>query len=310
MDSPNKTSTPLDLYQIITDQVIALLEKGVIPWQKPWQDAGMPMNLLSRRPYRGINFWLLHSLNYDKNFFLTWDQIKALGASVNKKEKGHMLVFWKSVKAKPEVFNEDGSIKMVGMLRYYKVFNISQCRDIPLKQIPEIDISGDDVDPLLECEAILNTIKDMPHISFKGNRAFYDVENDEIVLPKMKNFKNSTSYYSTLFHELIHATGAEKRLNRKTFSDRVPFGTECYAQEELIAEMGAAFMCHFTGILPNEIADTASYVQNWLTVLKDDKRFIISAAGQAQKAVDYLLNRDEEGVAEEVEGAKEESVVG
>lgn len=299
MDSQTKSSTPIDVYQLVTDQIISLLEQGIVPWQKPWADAGIPMNLLSKRQYRGINLWLLLSLNYEQNFFLTWDQIKSVGGSVNKDEKGHIVVFWKPVQKKAQ--ETDEKEKSVPMLRYYKVFNIAQCRDIPEHLIPKVD-SATKLDPILECEAILNAMPDIPLISFQGKQAYYNIEKDEIVLPKMKSFRTSESYYSTLYHELVHSTGAEKRLGRKTLTDMVPFGTESYAMEELIAEMGSAYLCRFSGILPAEIKNTVAYLDNWLGVFKKDKRFIISASGQAQKAVDFILNIEIRENKNEVEG--------
>jgi antirestriction protein ArdC len=308
MDSQHKP--PLDMHQLVTDKMIALLEQGIVPWQKPWKDAGIPMNLMSKRAYKGINLWLLNVLGYEHNLFLTWDQIKTLGGSVNKDEKGHMVVFWKPVKNKPEEMGSDGKPVTTPMLRYYKVFNIGQCRDIPTSLIPVVDASLEPINPIHECEAILGNVADMPQISFKGKAAaYYNVELDEITLPKMKDFKSNHGYYATLFHELIHATGAEKRLNRKTLVDRVPFGTPCYAQEELVAEMGAAFLCQFTGILSAEISNTVAYLDNWLGVLKNDKKFIIQASGSAQKAVDFILNRVEQDAKDEV-GTLDESMVG
>lgn len=309
MDSQNTTSTKLDVYQLVTDQIIALLEQGIIPWQKPWNDAGVPMNLLSKRQYRGINLWLLVSLNYEQNLFLTWEQLKNIGASVNKGEKGHMVVFWKPVQKKGEEQQEDKQ-KNVPMLRYYKVFNIAQCRDVPEHLIPVADASKEAIDPILECESILNAMADMPAFTFQGKQAaYYDIERDEIVLPKMKSFRTSEGYYSTVYHELVHATGAVKRLNRKTLTDMVPFGTESYAMEELIAEMGSAYLCRFSGILPNQIKNTVAYLDNWLGIFKKDKRFIISASGQAQKAVDFILGRKDNEAKDEVDESTEETVV-
>jgi antirestriction protein ArdC len=307
MDSQNKPV--LDLYQLVTDQIIALLEQGIIPWVKPWKDAGIPMNLLSKRPYRGINLWLLNSLDFEKNYFLTWDQIKTLGGSVNKNEKGQMVVFWKNIKKKPEELDTEGTQVTMPMLRYYKVFNIAQCRDIPVSLLPVVDENIEPLDPVLECEAILNSVVDMPQISFKGKAAaYYNVELDEITLPKMKEFKSNHGYYATLFHELVHATGHEKRLNRKTLADRVPFGTPCYAQEELVAELGAAYLCQFTGILQPELSNTVAYLDNWLGVLKNDKRFIIAASGAAQRAVDFIFNRKDIDTKDEVSTLDESMV--
>ena len=307
MDS-TQTTSKIDVYQLVTDQIIKLLEQGIIPWQKPWNDSGAPMNLLSKRHYRGINLWLLLSLNYERNFFLTWEQLKSIGGSVNKGETGHIVAFWKPAQKKTEGEQEDKQ-KFVPMLRYYKVFNIDQCRDIPMDLIPQVDSSIKDIDPLLECEAILNAMPDIPLITFKGKQAYYNVATDEIVMPKMKTFKASEGYYSTLYHELVHSTGAEKRLGRKTLTDMVSFGTESYALEELIAEMGSAYLCRFSGILPNQINNTVAYLDNWLGVFKKDKRFLISASGQAQKAVDLILGRKENEPKDEVDESKEEPVI-
>lgn len=308
MNSQQSSSTKLDVYELVTNRIIELLEAGTIPWQKPWGDSGIPMNLLSKRAYRGINLWLLLSCNYENNLFLTWDQLKSIGASVKQGEHGHIVVFWKPVQKKGEVQQDDRQ-KAVPMLRYYKVFNIAQCRDIPEHLIPKADPAGK-VDPILECEAILNAMQDLPAFIFQGKQAaYYDIERDEIVLPKMKSFKTSEGYYSTVYHELVHATGAEKRLNRKSLTDMVPFGTESYAMEELVAEMGSAYLCRFSGILPNQIHNTVAYLDNWLGVFKKDKRFIVTAAGQAQKAADFILGRKDNETKGEVSESTEESVV-
>lgn len=307
MDSQTNGSQKIDLYKIVTDEIISQLEQGVIPWQKPWYDAGIPMNLLSKRPYRGINLWLLLTLNYERNLFLTWEQIKSVGGSVLKGEHGHIVVFWKPVQKKADDAVDDKD-KAVPMLRYYKVYNIGQCKDIPEHLLPVK--SETQIDPIRECEVILNDMPDLPLISFTGKDAYYDIKKDEIVLPKVKSFRTSTSYYGTLFHELVHSTGAEKRLNRKTVTDAMLFGSESYAQEELIAEMGAAYLCGITGLLPNSIKNTVSYLDNWLDVLKQDKRFLITAAGQAQKAVDWICNRKDEETKEEPEEQLNGSVVG
>lgn len=293
MDSTTATSTKLDVYQLVTDQIITLLEQGIIPWQKPWLETGPPINLLSKRQYRGINFWYLLALPYEHPYYLTWEQIKSVGGSVNRDEHGHIVAFWKPLQKSDDETPEEKA-KHKPMLRYYKVFNIAQCRDIPEHLIPVRTKPDEPIDPIFECEAILSHVTDMPHISFAGKQAYYDLEKDEIVLPKMKNFKTSPGYYGTLYHELIHTTGAPKRLDRKTVSDRVSFGSPSYAMEELIAEMGSAYLCQLSGILASNISNTVSYLDNWLGVFKKDKRFLVTAAGQAQKAADFVLNSKEE----------------
>lgn len=307
MDSQTNSSTKLDVYQLVTDQIIKLLERGVIPWQRPW-NAGLPMNLLSKRQYRGINLWLLLSLNYDQNFFLTWDQLKSIGGSVNKGEQGHIVVYWKPPQKKVEQEKENKQ-KFVSTLRYYKVFNLAQCRDIPSSLLPTLQLRLSDSNPMLECKAIIHAMPDSPRIQHKGQEAYYNIEKDLINMPSKKSFISIESYYSTLYHELVHSTGSEKRLGRKTLCDMAPFGTESYAMEELIAEMGSAFLSRFSEIMPNEIKNTVAYLDNWLEVFKKDKRFLIIASGQAQKAVDYILGRKESESKDELLETLEESVV-
>jgi antirestriction protein ArdC len=142
---------------------------------------------------------------------------------------------------------------------------------------------------------------------FTGKKAYYDIAKDQIVLPKLKSFKNSESYYSTLFHELVHSTGSEKRLGRKSITEMAEFGSEEYSIEELIAELGAAYLCSFTGILNKEIRNTVAYIDGWLSKLKNDKRFIVLASGQAQRAIDCIMNvsvskEDQLEIVEEVAG--------
>jgi antirestriction protein ArdC len=308
MDS-STAGTKLDLYELVTNHIIASLEKGVIPWQRPWAETGVPMNLLSKRHYRGINLWLLLLLNYERNFFLTWDQIKNVGGSVNRDEKGHIIVYWQQIQKKHAEERNGTKEQYVPMLRYYKVFNIAQCRDIPEHLIPKADATIKEFIPKMECESIIQGMSEAPPIEHKEQRAYYNIATDVINMPKKKSFKSVDSYYSTLFHELVHSTGAEKRLSRKTLTDMVPFGAPSYAMEELVAEMGSAYLCRFAGILPNEIENTVAYLDNWLGVFKKDKRFLITAAGQAQRAVDMILNSKEEGSKDEVDEPKEASVV-
>ncbi|MCW3111494.1 MAG: hypothetical protein JWQ09_6000 [Segetibacter sp.] len=288
MDSQHTSSTPLDVYQMVTDRIIKLLEAGTVPWQKPWTDAGVPMNLISKRPYRGINLWLLLSLNYERNLFLTWDQLKKIGGSVNVGEHGHIVVFWKNVKKQPEELDKKENPKTVPMLRYYKVFNISQVRDVPSTMIePLVKLEHES---LLECESIIQAMPDCPIIKHKEQKAFYHIGDDFINMPSKKSFKRIEAYYSTLFHELVHSTGSEKRLGRKSIMDMAEFGSEPYSLEELIAELGAAYLCSFTGILEKEIHNSAGYIDGWLGKLKNDKRFVVQASGQAQKAVDMVMD--------------------
>lgn len=298
MDSTTSTPPKVDVYKIVTDRIIELLEQGTVPWQKPWTDAGVPANLLSKRPYRGINLWLLLSLNYERNLFLTWDQLKKIGASVKQGEHGHVVIYWKTPAKKEDVLDGEKE-KKVPLLRYYKVFNVSQLRDLPENLVEPLVVK--EHDPILECESIIHGMPQCPGIKHKEQKAFYHIEEDYINMPKKKSFKTSESYYSVLFHELVHSTGSEKRLNRPTITEMAEFGSEPYSIEELVAELGAAYLCSFAGTLTAQINDSAGYIKGWLGKLKDDKRFIVRASGYSQKAVDFILNFSETGNTNEVE---------
>lgn len=288
MDSNTSTSPKVDVYAIVTNRIIELLEQGTVPWQKPWTDTGIPMNLLSKRPYRGINLWLLLSLNYEHNLFLTWDQLKKLGGSVKQGEHGHVVVFWKT-QQKSANQEETEKEKKAPLLRYYKVFNIAQCRELPQELLEPI--TPKEHDSILECESIISGMPQCPIIRHKEKMAFYHIEADYINMPQRKLFKQKEHYYATLFHELVHSTGHEKRLNRKTITEMAEFGSEMYSLEELVAELGSAYLSCLTGILSSEIKNSAAYIKGWLCKLKNDKRFIVQASGQAQRAVDFIINQ-------------------
>lgn len=290
MNVNNATSIKLDVYQLVTDQIIALLEKGTIPWKQPWTDAGIPRNLLSKRAYRGINLWLLLSLGFEKNLFLTWDQIKSLGGSVNKGETGQVVVFWKSLKreAAQGPTDEAEPTTKKPLLRYYKVFNVAQCNNLPESLFPPSETV--EHSPIEACEKIVSGMPDCPAIKHKEHQACYHIEKDYINMPKRNTFSSIESYYATLFHELVHSTGHEKRLNRSTIAEMAEFGSDAYSQEELIAELGSCFLVNHAGILPTVIENSAAYIGGWLEKFKNDKRFVVQASGQAQRTVDCILN--------------------
>lgn len=294
-----------DVYEIVTNQIIALLEQGSIPWRKPWADAGMPMNVVSKRPYRGINVWLLASLNYDQNLFITWDQLKKINGSVKQGEHGHVVIFWKTQEKNANLKDEEeNKEKRKSILRYYKVFNVAQCTGIPEDLIPAVEHRESDI--IVECESVIRDMPNAPAIRYKQRKAFYAVQEDYINMPKVKLFDSDETYYATLFHELVHSTGHEKRLSRKTITDMHEVGGPEYSLEELIAELGACYLCHHTGILNADIKNHVAYIDSWLKQLKNDKRMVVFAASYAQKAVDYILNVKDEEVpkTEEVEQAE------
>ena len=282
-----------DAFQVITDRIIGLLETGTIPWQKPWQGgAGMPKNLISRKEYRGINTFLLHAMMYENPYWLTFNQAKGLGGHVKQGEKACPVVFWKWLDV--EDSGSPTGKKRVPFLRYYSVFNLAQCEGIPIDKLPVIDGGKREHTPIAAAEQIVAAMPKRPAIENTWQRAFYSPGKDFVGMPAPETFRSAEDYYSVLFHELTHSTGHESRLNRKgvsgTNGEWSPFGSQSYSQEELVAEMGAAFLCGQVGIVERTIDNSAAYIKSWLERLKDDRKLVIYAAAQAQKAADFILN--------------------
>jgi len=296
--------SPTDVYTVVTNRIIEHLEKGVIPWQQPWTDAGLPKNLITGKNYRGVNVWLLASLNYPQNYFLTFKQVKDLGGSVKKGEKSKEVIFWKWIEKVDNDKNiEKDKIEKIPLLRYYRVFNIDQCEGIPKEKIPKPVERNNN--PIESCEKIVDEMPKRPEIRHKEHRAYYQKIDDFINVPKIESFENSEGYYGTLFHELVHSTGHNERLNRNELVNGKGFKTENYAVEELTAEMGASYLKNYAGIPIEQLKNNAAYIQGWLERLRKDKKFIVYASSQAQKAVDFILNvRNEEKELELVEEFK------
>jgi antirestriction protein ArdC len=279
-----------NVYQIITDRIIKQLESGTAPWHKPWQTQGpngLPRNLVSRHPYRGINVWILASSGYSSPYWLTFRQATELGGHVRSGQKGSPVVFWKF--GTREVQDGEEIIERKSVLcRYYTVFNTSQCEGLPAQPATE---SLPHINPIENCEQVVLQWLDKPTIQHGSNRAAYSKSLDLVQMPDLGSFDNAEEYYSTLFHELTHSTGHPRRLNRSTLATFERFGDEKYSAEELVAEMGAAFLCGFSGIENKTINNSAAYLRSWLDVLKQDSRLVLIAAGQAQKATDLILNQ-------------------
>jgi antirestriction protein ArdC len=280
-----------DVYASVTDKIIEHLGKGTVPWQKPWRDGGTPRNLITQRPYRGINLILLGMEGYDHNLFLTFDQARNIGAKVMRGAKGHMVVYWHKPDQKEEAVlaeerehsNDTGKPK--AFLQYYTVFNIAQCENIPERLVP----SERATEILTPCEEIIKGMPNAPTIQHKEAKAYYEVVQDIINMPKKKSFKADTAYYATLFHELVHSTGHDSRCARKGVVEMAEFAGELYSKEELVAEIGACLLCSVSGIAP-DFKNSTAYIQGWLKKLQDDKRLIVWAASLAQQATDYILN--------------------
>lgn len=288
-----KQTTFADIYQTVTDSIIQQLEKGCVPWVKPWASNGTfhanPLNVISKKPYRGINRLILWSVStvYPSAQYLTFKQALELGGNVRKGEHGIKVIYWDTFKRK-ETNAETGEEKeKSGMFcKAYTVFNVAQCENLPAKYsdipTPLAPINTQERNAELDRQFDLVGISTAHH----GDRAFYRPSTDSVTLPEFSMFKSSADYYATKAHEYTHATAHKSRVGRDLSG---MFGNASYAKEELVAEIGAAFLCatlEIEGQLQH-----ASYIESWLKVLKDDKRAIFKAASQAQKACDWLTEK-------------------
>ena len=288
-----------DLYQSVTNRIIAALEQGTPPWICPWTDhTALPSNLSTGKPYRGINVLMLAIEAMDRCYsdsrWVTLRQANELGARVRKGEHGTPIVFFK-MKGIGETLiadaDGDEQKRVVPLLRSYTVFNTSQLEFLPerfeLRPTPAWQPIGEAEQLLYETGAV---------IRHGGNRAFYSPTEDSITLPPPAWFPNANDYYAVALHELTHWSGHPRRLNRVLGRRH---GIDAYAFEELVAEMGAAFLCAHCG-LPGRL-EHASYIDNWLDALKRDKRLIFVAAGAAQRAADYVLGESVSAPAPHIE---------
>ena len=290
----------MKVQDIVTQKIIEQLEKGVVPWQKPWQCAGSPKNLITKKPYRGINVLLLALAGRESEWWLTFKQVKKLGGSVKGGEKSTLIVFW-NVYEKEVVDAETGEVNKQKRytLRYYNVFNAEQTTGIKYAKPEQRQFS-----PIEEAERIVAGYTDAPEVKYGGGRAYYSPIEDNIGLPKKENFTSDEGYYTTLFHEFAHSTGHKSRLARKEVVEANFFGTEDYSKEELVAELTASILSAQAGIVDKTLKNSASYIKHWLKALKDDTSLIIKASSQAQKAVDYIQGKVEKKAVEPKEEPK------
>ncbi|MBU8763774.1 DUF1738 domain-containing protein [Micrococcus luteus] len=265
------------VYEMVTNRIIELLEKGVVPWRRPWKNGGA-VSWKTQRAYRGINIFLLEPGEY-----ATIKQINEEGGKVKKGERGQIVVFWTWLEKEGK---NKGELEKIPFLRYYRVFEINkQCEGLNSKRNDQIF----EHDPIEEAERICAGYANAPDMLHGSGRAFYRPADDLVSVPPLSDYAKAEEYYSTLFHELVHSTGHSSRLKRSGITELASFGDESYSKEELIAEIGAAMLCGVAGINNSTIENSAAYVGSWLKKLKEDKRLIVQAAAQAQKAADHIL---------------------
>jgi antirestriction protein ArdC len=269
------------VYEIITNRIIEELGKGEVPWRKPWKTL-RPANLVRKKPYRGINVFLLALQGYGSQYWLTYRQAQALAGKVRKGEHGTKVVFWKFDTYETETADGESEEHKSAFLRYYTVFNLEQCEGLKaLRALP----------PTFPIQSAEEIVKGMPNRpAFEQDfQAAYIPSRDVVTMPSRTAFESQAEYYSTLFHELTHSTGHALRVGRDGVENISAFGSESYSKEELIAEMGSAMLCGVAGIEQSTLANSAAYLKTWIERLKSDSRLVISAASAAQKAAEYVL---------------------
>ncbi len=276
------------LYEAVTAQITNALLRGVVPWRKPWAGGdALPTNARSRKPYRGVNVFLLALGPYSDHRWVTFNQARELGGSVRRGERASPVVFWKPWQVEG-VDQETGEVHnwKVPILKQYVVFNVEQCDGLDIAPLLRSDQANRRIE---SAEKAVRNVPDPPRFQEQGTSAWYRPAEDLVQVPPISSFESPDAYYATVFHELGHATGHERRLNRASVTGEIQFGSPCYSREELTAELCSAFLCATIGLDNSLIENSASYIQSWHSALHSDKRAIVVAASRAQRAADYLL---------------------
>ncbi|ODR99523.1 antirestriction protein [Methyloceanibacter methanicus] len=283
-----------DIYSRITDQIVRSLEQGIKPWTQPWNaaHAAGPVSRPLRfngETYSGINILTLWASAMERSFaapiWMTFRQAKELGGHVRKGEKGAPVVYANTI-VKTDVDEKTGDDVDVTIpfMKGYTVFNVEQIEDLPAHYYARAESTSNPDERLAHAEAFFAKVG--ASIQNGGNSAYYRMASDHIQMPSFEAFINAQSYYATLAHESVHWTRHPSRLDRSFEQQR--YGDVGYAKEELVAELGASFLCADLGLKLEDRPDHASYIGSWLQVLRSDKRAVFTAAAHAQRAVDYL----------------------
>lgn len=289
------------VYRIITERILAKLEEGVVPWRKPWNVTGTANKRWSGKEYRGVNTFLA-VMSGKEGPWLTFKMVRDAGGHVLKGEKSEKVVFWKMNKWKKKDDSGEETERKSFILRYYSVFSLEQTSlaNEPdkwpkwlVEEKAKAKSKGNGKKPIKAAEKIWKGYESRPELKHGGNRAFYRPSDDFIQLPVTKNFHSIEEYHSVKFHEMIHSTGHTGRLERFPRDAILPsFGSEDYSKEELVAEMGAAFLMAEAGIeFEAALDNSASYIKSWMGKLEDDPKLVVRAASRAQRAVDHILDR-------------------
>jgi antirestriction protein ArdC len=288
-----------DIYQSITDRFVEQLKKGTVPWQKPWFGV---QNMVSRKQYRGINALLLGSTEFQSPFWVSFKQALDLGGNIKKGEKSMPVIYYKLFDKRDEaghvMVRGNGRTDRIPFIRWANVFNLDQTEGITPPAITTGQSAGQSLE---KAAAIVANAKLCP-IHHTGFAALYSPKDDVIRMPSPSSFRSLEDYHLTLFHEMTHATGHSSRLDREGITQPAKFGSERYSKEELIAELGAAFLSNEAGILTNlQFENSSAYLGSWIQKFQNDPRMIVSASSQAQRGADFVLGIEHKEALNEVQ---------
>lgn len=288
----------MNVYEMVTARVMEQMKNGIIPWHRPWTGvADGAINYVTRKPYSLLNQLLLGR----DGEWLTFKQIKERGGRIKKGASAGMVVFYTKFTYKKDTRKDDGTIvaeeKEIPVLRYYNVFHISDCTGIESKMDTQ---PKNETKPIERAEEIVNGyVTREQGLKFQNdkpsNRAYYSPVTDAVVVPMISQYKDAEEYYSTTFHELTHSTMKKSRCDREADNKMAAFGSKDYSREELVAELGAAYLCT-NAQLNNEkcFRNSVGYIQGWLRALANDSKMIVWAASRAEKAARYIMGETNE----------------
>ena len=296
---PDSQFAKRDLYKEVTEKIIGMIELGVAPWRRTWSTYGLARNYATGHIYTGINLLLMNNTSHLIPYFMTYAQVKERGGNIRKGAKAEMVIYFNVYykDANDQTLEKEAAltrkhngeeIQILKFIRYYNVFNIADIEGIEF-EIREVILNPNE--KIAACERIVTNMPNPPEIKVQSsNRAFYSPIFDFIVVPVIEQFESAEAYYAALFHELIHSTGHIKRLGREEVVNLTGFGSVPYCREELVAEMGASFLCSMAQIDYDSITqNSAAYLSGWLTKLREDSRFIFKVAAEAQKGVECIV---------------------
>lgn len=300
-EATSRAPSNRDLYQEVTNKMIALIEKGVVPWRLTWSTYGLARNYATGHIYSGINLIIMNTTHHSIPYFMSFRQIEERNGRIKKGAKSEMVIYFniyykvgddtlhhrEEAEARKSMGEE---VEVLKFIKHYNVFNIEDIEGIDF-DLPQTMYN--DNEKIERCEDIIDRMPKRPELKMLDpNQPFYSPILDIVNMPAITQFESAEAYYATYFHELAHSTGHESRLAREEVMVPHLHGSNPYGKEELLAELAASFVCsmvqiNFEPILEN----SASYLDGWLKVLKEDNKFIFKAAAEAQKAADYILNR-------------------